>query len=181
MSQTPSSVGRWLEREFKAAWPVFLFFFAGFMFELLIIKLAVERLSVEVSTFSTAIVGALLAAKAVLVIDQTPLERSLQHSRRVIAVAAKTTFYGLATLILGYLERLFEAWHRTGSLDAALRHMIENANEYRMLAWVLGISAIFAAYFALFEISQRMGKGALWSLFFEPPPIADDLVRSSEV
>src|SRR5712671_5197441 len=103
MSSTLSSFGKWLEREFTAARPVFLFFLAGFMLELLIIKLAVARMSVEVSTLSTAIVGALLAAKAVLIIDETPLERSLHHYRRVFAVIIKTTFYGFVTLILGYL------------------------------------------------------------------------------
>lgn len=180
MSQTLSSVGKWLEREFTAAWPVFLFFLAGFMLELLIIKLAVERLSIAVTTVPTALVGALLAAKAVLIIDETPLERSLHQYRRVIAVAVKTTFYGLATLVLGYLERIVEAWHRVGTLDGGFRAVLDNADEYRLLAWVLGISAIFAAYFALFEISERMGKGALWSLFFRPPQIADDLAPGSE-
>ena len=170
MSSALSATGKWLEREFNAAWPVFLFFLAGFLIELLIIKLAVEKFSVEVTAVPTAIVAALLAAKAVLVLDETPLERSLQQHRRVIAVAVKTTLYGLGTLILGYLERLFEAWHRLGSFGRAFTAVLDNANEYRLLAWVLGISVIFASYFALFEISERMGKGALWSLFFEPPP-----------
>jgi hypothetical protein len=30
---------------------------------------------------------------------------------------------------------------------------------------------VFALYFAFFEISQRMGEGALWALFFQSPPM----------
>ena len=169
MSSALSATGKWLEREFNAAWPAFLFFLAGFLIELSIIKLAVEKYSVEVTAVPTAIVAALLAAKAVLLIDETPLERTLHQYRRVIAVLVKTTLYGLGTLILGYLERIFEAWHQLGNLGDAFTGVLDNANEYRLLAWVLGISVIFAVYFALFEIGERMGKGALWSLFFEPP------------
>ncbi len=47
--------------------------------------------------------------------------------------------------------------------------MIAHANAYRLLAWALGISLVFAIYFALLEIGERMGKGELRRLFFEPP------------
>src|SRR5260221_4665756 len=79
MSSALSATGKWLEREFSAAWPAFLFFLAGFLIELLIIKLAVEKYSVEVTAVPTAIVAALLDAKAGLLIDETPLRHSLHH------------------------------------------------------------------------------------------------------
>jgi hypothetical protein len=173
MSAVPQSIaatGKWLHREFAAARPVFLFFLVAFLLQFLIIKLAVAQFSIPMTALSKAVVGALLAAKAVLILDETRIGRSLEHYRRIVAVAVKTVLYGFGTLLLGYLERFLEAWHRDASFDGAVRDMIDQANVHRFFAWVLGVTLIFAIYFALSEINEHMGKGALWSLFFERPP-----------
>jgi hypothetical protein len=97
-----------------------------------------------------------------------------------VAVAVKTLLYGASTLLLGCIERLLEALHRVGTFDGAFRAVIDQANLYRFFAWVLGISLIFGIYFAWFEISERMGEGALWSLFFKPPQIANGSNRQAD-
>ena len=172
MSALPQSItatGKWLHREFSAARPVFIFFLVAFLLQCLIIKLAVAQFSIPVSALSKAVVGALFAAKAVLVLDETPLARSLEQYRRVIAVTVKTLLYGFGMLVLGFIERCLEAWHRVGTFEGGFRDVVHQANLYRFFAWVLGVSLIFAIYFALSEIKKRMGEGALWSLFFQRP------------
>ena len=172
MSAVPQSIaatGKWLHREFVSARPVFIFFLVAFLLQLLIIKLAVAQFSIPISAFSKAVVGALLAAKAVLILDEMSIGRRLEHHRKIVAVAIKTVLYGFGTLLLGCLERFLEAWHRVGTFDGALRAMIDQADVHRFFAWVLGVTLIFAIYFMLSEINEHMGKGALWSLFFERP------------
>ena len=172
MSAVPQSVaatGKWLHREFVAARPVFIFFLVAFLLQFLIIKLAVAQFSVPVTALSKAFIGALLAAKAVLILDETRIGRSLEHYRKIVAVAVKTLLYGFGTLLLGDLERFLEALHRSGSFDGAVQQMIDQANVYRFFAWVLGVTLIFAIYFVWSEINEHMGEGALWSLFFERP------------
>jgi hypothetical protein len=178
--ERPARAGKWLLREFKSLWPVFLFFLGGFLIQLVIIKLAVLQFSIHVAAFSKALVGALLAAKAVLILDETPLARHLEQYRRIIAVAVKTLLYGLGTLLLGYLERFLEALHKAGRFDVAFRDVIDQANVYRFLAWVLGISLVFAIYFTWSEINEHIGEGVLWSLFFQPPQIADGSRRDAD-
>jgi hypothetical protein len=147
---------------------------------LLFIKLALANFSIEMTALSKSVIGALFAAKAVLILDETPLARRLEHYRRIVAVGVKTFFYGAITLLLGYLERFLDALRRAHSFDAAVRYMIEQANEYRMLSWVLGVSLVFALYFALLEIEKRMGEGELRKLFFDPPEtVGDSSLRSS--
>ena len=172
MNAVPQSVvatGKWLHREFVAARPVFIFFLVAFLLQLLIIKLAVAQFSVPVTALSKAFVGALLAAKAVLILDETRIGRSLEHYRKIVAVAVKTVLYGFGTLLLGYLERFLEALYKVGTFDGAVRDMVDQANVYRFFAGVLGVTLIFAIYFVLSAINERMGDGALWSLFFERP------------
>jgi hypothetical protein len=164
-----AAVGKWLYREFVAAWPVFIFFLVGFLLLLSIIKLVLANFSIEVTACSKAVIGALFAAKAVLITDETPLARHLEQYRRIFAVAVKTFIYGSITLLLGFLERLLEARHRVHNFAAAAHYVVAQASLYRLLAWALGISLVFAIYFALFEIDESLGKGALWTLFFESP------------
>jgi hypothetical protein len=174
-----ASIAKFFRREFVAAWPVFLFFTIGFLLLLLIIKLALENFSIEMTAISKAVVGALFAAKAVLILDETPIARRLEQYRRIVAVAVKTFFYGVTTLLLGYLERFIDALRRVHSFDATVRYMMDQANLYRLLAWALGVSLVFAIYFALFEIDKRLGKGELWKLFVDSPRGAGDSHRHS--
>ena len=167
LSHGIAGVGRFLHREFVAAWPVFLFFLTGFLLLLLLVKLALAQFSIEARVLSTALVAALIAAKAALVLDETPLARSLERYRRIVAVVVKTVFYGILFLLFGYLERFLEAFHKVHNFDGAIRNVVEHVNHNRLLAWALGISIIFALYFSFFEISQRMGEGELARLFFE--------------
>jgi hypothetical protein len=180
LSNAIGATARFLRKELVDAWPVFLFFLIGFLLLISLIKLALANFSVEITAFSNALLGALIAAKAALVLDETPLARSLEHYRRIVAIAVKTVFYGLASLLLGYAERIAEALHEVHSFAGAIRHVIEHSNHYRVFAWALGISIVFALYFSFFEISLRMGKGALWALFFERPGSAKDIEMTVE-
>jgi hypothetical protein len=89
--------------------------------------------------------------------------------------------YGVATLLLGYLERLLEALRKVHSFGAAFCYVIAHANHYQIFAWVLGISIVFSLYFTFDEINQRMGKGALGALFFESPRIVNGSGPSSKI
>jgi hypothetical protein len=169
LPQRISAAGQWLHHEFIAARPVFIFFLVAFMLQLSIIKLAVAQFSIPITALSKAVVGALFAAKAVLILDETPLARSLERYRRIVAVAVKTFLYGFGTLLLSFIERFLEAWLRVGTIGGGFSDVVHRSNLYRFFAWVLGVSVIFAIYFVWSEINERIGKGVLWSLFFQRP------------
>jgi hypothetical protein len=174
LSNGLAGIGRWLRKEAIAIWPVFVFFLIGFLLLILLIKLALEQFSVEITVISNALIGALLAAKAALVLDETPLGRSLDHYRRIVAVGAKVLFYGFTSLLLLCLERFLEELHKDHHFAAAFQYEVEHTTRYWILVWVLGISIVFALYFVSVEINERMGEGELWRLFFESPKTAHD-------
>jgi hypothetical protein len=72
---------------------------------------------------------------------------------------------------------MLDALHRVHNFDAAVRYVSAHANVYRLFAWALGISLVFAIYFAMFEIDKRLGEGGLRTLFFESPKIGGDSDR----
>jgi hypothetical protein len=178
LSHSVAGAGRFLRKEFNALWPITLFFLIGFVLLITLVKLALAQFSVEVDTLSNALVGALIAAKAALVLDETPLARKLEQYRRVVAVAVKTLFYGIASLLMGYLERFLEALHKVHDFGGAIQYVVDHANHYRLLAWVLGISIVFSLYFSFFEINRQIGEGGLWKLFFDSPPVGKGSDRS---
>src|SRR5215471_10509939 len=180
LSHGLAGAGKLLCREFSAIWPVFLFFLVGFLLLILLLKTALAQFSIEITVLSRAVIGALLAAKAALVLDETPIAYSLERYRRIVAVAAKVLFYGVTCLLLLYLERVLEALHKFHDSDAAFRYVFEYAARV-MLVWALGISIVFALYFAFVEINERMGEGELWRLFFESRATASNSRRPSNI
>jgi hypothetical protein len=125
LSQAFGGTGRWLRKEFRALWPVFLFFLIGFLLLILLIKIALAEFSIETALISNALIGALLAAKAALILDETPLARTLKRYRRIVAVATKVLLYGVTCLLLLYAERVLDAMHKFHNLSAALGHAFQ--------------------------------------------------------
>jgi hypothetical protein len=159
--------GRWLRKEIVTLWPVFLFFLISFLLLILVLKVALGEFSVKVTVFSNAAIGALLAAKAALTLDEMPLARRLERYRRIVAVTCKAVAYGLTALLFLYVERVLGELHKFGNLDAASQHVSPYGVRW-IVVWGLGISIVFFLYFSFVEISERLGKGELWKLFFEP-------------
>jgi hypothetical protein len=162
-----AGLSRFMHKEFAAVWPAFLFFLVGFLLLNLLLKVVLEEFSIPIAALSNAVVGAAIAAKAALALDETPLARALETYPRIVAVAVKTFLYGIATLLMGYLERFVEALRKVHGFDGAFQYVNHHSTHYRLLGWALGISIVFALYFSAFEISLEMGEGALIRFFFE--------------
>ncbi|HKV56110.1 MAG TPA: hypothetical protein VJN94_15870 [Candidatus Binataceae bacterium] len=165
----------WLREEIRKTRPVFLFFLIGFLVVLLIIKLSLAQYSIEMSALSKALVGAILAAKIVLILENTPLARPFRHSARVLEITSKTLVYGLGVMLLGYIERIFDAFRHSGNMVSSFDTVIETSNVHRLLAFSVGIAMVFAAYFCFAEIGEFMGKGALHRFFLQRRDIAGEL------
>lgn len=77
---------KWLRAEVRATRPIFLFFLSGFLLVLLIIKLALAQYSISVNALSRALLGAVLAAKVVLIFEHTPIARPFSRLPRIVAI-----------------------------------------------------------------------------------------------
>lgn len=165
------AIWRWLRREFAAARSIFLFFLVGFLLVLTIVKLSLAQYSIHVTTLGRAVLGAFIAAKVVLIFDETPLGRLFVSFPRIVAVIYKTLVYGLGVIILGYIERIIDAWRARGSLGEAMRFVTEQMGVHRLLSVSLGITLVFSVYFAFSEINERFGRDALRDLFLRRPQV----------
>ncbi len=148
--------------------PTFLFFLIGFLLVLLVIKLFLAQYAIGFSAFPEAVVGALLAAKAVLVLDHRDYAR-LRRFPRAYAVVSKTAIYVLVVMVFGVAERILHGYRETGSFADGLAFFVHRLNRDRFIGTILCVAIVFGAYFVIREIEREHGRGSTYELFFRSP------------
>jgi len=181
MFSTAARVSKRIAEEVISTAPAFLFFLIGFLLVLLVIKLFLAQYDIGFSPVPAAVIGALLAAKAVIVLDHRDYAR-LRHLPRVYAVVGKTVIYVLVVLMFGIVERVIHGYRETGSLADGIAFFFHRINRDRFLGTMLCVAIVFAAYFVIREIEREHGKGSMYELFFRRRGISADgsAVRESE-
>jgi len=162
-----ASAGHWLWEELWRVIPIALFFLIGFMLVLLIVKVTLAEYSVEFSTVSRAVIGALIAAKVVLILDHTRMARAMAKLPRIVPVLGRTLFYGTAFLILALTERAIDQRHDHGGLAASFQYVATHTDLHRLLALSIGVGLVFCVYFILADIAEYLGPGVLIGIFFK--------------
>jgi len=165
-----SSAGHWLWEELWSLIPIAIFFMTGFLLVLLIIKLTLAEYSIEFTTFSKAVIGALIAAKVVLILNATPLARGMGRLPRIVPVFWRTLFYGGCFITLAIAEKAFDQRREHGGFAASFDYVMTHTDLHRLMALTVGIALVFAVYFILFEIADYLGPGVLIGLFFKSHP-----------
>ncbi|MEA5508508.1 hypothetical protein VB715_01900 [Crocosphaera sp. UHCC 0190] len=158
-----------LKHEIKKIGSLALFFLIGFGYILVVMKLFLKEYSIDTYVLSKAIIGSLVAAKAVAIMDATPLINRFEQSPRYLRILYKTFVYTLAVLILGIIEHLLHAYHQTKAIVPAFKSFIASENFYQFLAVMLCIAIVFLMHNIFKEIDTYFGKGNLSKFFFDTP------------
>lgn len=132
-------------------------------------KLFLKEYSINSYVFSKAIIGALIAAKSVAIMDTTPWLNLFARFPRYINVLYKTIIYTLAVVVIGIIENLIHAYRETKILSTAISTFLKSENIYSFTAVILCIAVVFLIYNIFEEIRIYLGKGTLSKLFFGKP------------
>ncbi len=160
-----------LQREIKKLASLALFFLIGFGYILLIMKLFLKEYSIDSYVLSKAIIGAIVAAKAVMIMDMTPWMNRFEQSPRYIGILYKTFVYTLAVLTLGFIEHLFHAYRTTKAIVPAIASFLNSEHFSHFLAVTLCVSVVFLLHNIFKEIDNYLGKGTLARFFFDSPQL----------
>ncbi|UXE58366.1 MAG: hypothetical protein KA717_19955 [Woronichinia naegeliana WA131] len=158
-----------LKHELKKIGSLSLFFFIGYGYILILMKLFLKEFSVDVSIFTKVVIYALVSAKSVAIMDMTPWMNRFAESPRYLQVLYKTAVYTFAVFVLSLIENLFHAYHETKALIPALTLFLKTRSFDRFLAILLCVSAVFLIHNIFQELDQYLGKGNLSKFFFKPP------------
>ena len=159
-----------LREEIRTVGLTTLFFAAWFAMLMILKTLVLSEYNIEFNNVSMALIGALIVAKVVLVLDKVPLERWIPNKAALTHMIIRTSLYGLGILLVLLIEKAFEIRHDFGGFLPALGQVIHHQDVPHVLAATIGVAAGLLFFNAMLVIRRYLGEGGLLKLFLSPLP-----------
>jgi hypothetical protein len=130
-------------------------------------KLTLAAYKIEWSALVPAVLGALVTAKVVLILEQIPLAARLDiHYPIWLAVLYKTFFYCAATVPVLFSEKMWLVYTEGTPLDQIMSEAWAHMETRNIMTWIIAVGLVFACYHLYEEIDRRLGTGTLRHLIF---------------
>ena len=142
-------------------------YFAAWFTAILGIKaLILAEYQIPFHRYSMAFVGALVAAKVVLVLERVPLGTWPAW----IDVCIRTVLYGVGVVVVLLLEKAIEGRNEHGGVWPALRQVFHHADIHHVWATTIGIGGALLVFNALSALRGHVGDRALMRMLRTPVP-----------
>jgi len=164
------SVAAKLREEVKSIGLVSLYFAAWILVLLLLKRLVLAEYHIEFHDFSLVVIGAVILAKVVLVLENVPLGSRRRERPALVDVVLRTAMYGVGVLIVLLLEKAFEVRHEYGGFFPALAQVIHHRDTPHVLAAAIGVTGALLVFNASFVIQRHLGRRGLFKIFLSPLP-----------
>jgi hypothetical protein len=158
-----------LKHELKKLIPLTIFFFLSFGYLLLILKLFLKDYSIDFGVISKALLGAIIAAKTVAILDAVMKSDRFRDSPRYVTVLYRTFVYTLLALAILFIESFIEDYRGTRALSEAIARFLQTEKFSRVLATTLLTAIVFFIHNLWREIDTYLGKGELARFFLSRP------------
>ncbi len=146
-------------------------YFAMWIGMLMALKtLLLAEYRIEFHGWSQAIVGALVLAKVVLVLEHVPLGVWVRVQPVWVGVLVRTFLYALGVFVVLLIEKTFEGHSEHGGFGPSLMSVFQYANIHHVWANMICLSGALLGYNVLFVFRRYLGKGGLLRLFLSPLP-----------
>lgn len=159
-----------LKDEIKAVALVTLYFATWLGLLVLLKKLILAEYQIEFNGLSVALVGALVLAKVVLVLEHISLGTWVRTNKALIDVVLRTILYAFGVFVVLVLERAFEGRHEYGSFGASLMAVFRDADDHHVWVNTICLTSALLGYNALSVVRRHLGEGGLVRLFLSPLP-----------
>ena len=159
-------LGAFVVREVHEILPATILFLGLFHLLALTKAVALGDYSRSALRATTATVGALIVAKAILVVEALPLSRRLSSKRAIVRILWKTLLFGTVVLLFRFVEELIELASKHGGVVAATQVMFREISWplFGVLAlWVLGGLLVYAL---ASELVRAVGAETVKDIFF---------------
>jgi hypothetical protein len=168
--QRVMSIAQKLKHEFAAvAW--LTFYFGCWLGALVLLKyLVLAEYQVAFHGLSVALVGALVLAKVVLVLEHVTLGQWVRARPAWVDVVLRTALYSFGVFVVLLLEKTFEGRHEHDSFSDSLMAVFQQADAIHVWLNTICLSGALLSYNILSVVRARLGKGALLKMFLMPLP-----------
>jgi hypothetical protein len=156
---------RWIKEEMLKMLPAVVFFAAAFSLLVLNERVALRGSAIEVTSFVRAVVGALIVAKVLLLVNFLPFVNRFPDRPLVYNICWKTSLYLVASLPFRYLD----SWGRTlflsGSPAAAHQVALEEFTRPRFWMVELWLAVLLVVFVTAEELVRVFGMARLRQVF----------------
>lgn len=163
-----TAVLRFVAHELRKAAPAFLFFVAVFGISRVTLAMMLEEHHLTLGGTAVAVIGALIVAKAVLVVDALPFANAFATRALVYSVLWKSALYWLITLAFRYLEEIVRLARQRGGFLAANERLFEEISWPHFWAVQLWIAIAVLAYSLAREMTHAIGRDQVRRILFDP-------------
>jgi hypothetical protein len=154
-----------MKREVRHVGGIALYLLVSFGIFTTLKKLVLASHEIEFSALVPTVVSAFALAKVVVLLDMTPVATRLDaHQPIWVATLCKTLFYCAVSAPVLFIERIWHAYHETGTLGTAVVEAWEQIDLDVSLAKVITVGLVFGGYHLYHGINRRLGQGTLWRL-----------------
>jgi hypothetical protein len=154
--------------------PPVTFFFVTFQLLVFTRALMLKRYGIDEASFWEATIGALVAAKVVVLADLLPFINRFPDRPLICNIAWKTPIYFVAAFVVHYLEELFHFYRQAGGLALANRQLLDDVIWSRFWAIQIWLMVLLVVYCTMDELVRVIGKDKMRRIFFGPtadPPV----------
>jgi hypothetical protein len=165
-------IGAIVVKEIREAFPATIFFLCLFHLIALTKAIALDDYSLTALRAAGATVGALIVAKAILVVEVLPIAKCFA-GRLAVQVLWKTLLYGMVALLFRVVEEILELASKHGGVVPAAEAM------YREVSWPLfGVLALWILgglllYCLASELVHAIGSDRVRGILFSPRSSAE--------
>jgi hypothetical protein len=147
-------------------------YFAIWMGALVVLKkLILAEYEIEYKGLSAALVGALILAKVVLILEHVPFGVWVRSQPAWVDVMLRTLLYTFGVFIVLLLEKSFEGRHEYGGVSESMSALFNGAHPYHIHANTVCLAGALLSFNALSVIRDHLGPGGLKRLFMSKPPV----------
>jgi hypothetical protein len=142
-----------LEEEVKSvAWAAL--YFATWIGTLIVLKeLVLAEYRIAFYGLSMAVVGALVLAKVVLVLEHVPLGEWIRTRPALVDVILRTILYALGLVVVLLLEKGFEGRHEYGGFVPSLMAVFQHTDIHHVWANAICLSGALLGYTTCWPLS----------------------------
>ena len=144
-------------------------YFGFWIFSLLLVKvLILEEYQITFAGWSTALIGVLVLAKVVLILEHVPLGSWVRRQPAWLDVLLRTSLYVAGVFVVMIAEKAFEGRHEHGGFVNALAGVLKHADMPHLWANTICMTGALFGYNHLAVIRSHFGAGGLVKLFLVP-------------
>ncbi len=146
-----------------------LYFITWFGALVLIKALLMHEYNLGAYDISVALIGALVVAKTVLIMQSSPVSGNGSQAA-IVLILKRTLLYMVGVFVILVLEKSIEGRHEYGGFLNALKNLPESADRFHILVNTISIFGSILFFNLWWVVNKHLGEPGFLKIMIAPVP-----------